>query len=277
MTSLLGAGWDTSGFATPVRAGAIPPSGPSLTWIGHSTFVLRLGKKLIATDPIWSNRIGGVVKRKAPPGVPLGVLPPVDVVTVSHDHMDHMDFPTLRKLSRALAVTPLGNGARLRGLGFERVVELDWWQEHAVDDLAVTLVPARHWSMRGPKTRNETLWGGFVLRGPEGTVYHAGDTAFFDGFAEIGARHAIDWALVPIGGYQPRWFFEPQHIDPEEAVRAFEALGARTFVAMHWGTFRLTDEPLGEPPARLRAEWARRGLDPSRLWVLDVGETRSLA
>ncbi|MEZ0228000.1 MAG: MBL fold metallo-hydrolase [Planctomycetota bacterium] len=276
VTSLLGAGRDRTGFVTPRRDGAIPASGASLTWIGHATFVLRLAGKLVATDPIWSMRVGGVVKRKAPPGVPLEAVPPLDVVLVTHDHMDHMDFPTLRRLARpgVLAVTPLGNGPRLRGCGFERVVELDWWQAHREGDLDITLVPARHWSMRAPRTRNETLWGGFVLRGPEGCVYHSGDTAFFDGFREIGERFAIDWALLPIGGYKPRWFFEPQHVDPDEALRAFEMLKAKTFVAMHWGTFRLTDEPLGEPAERLRKAWTR---DPSDLWLLDVGESRALS
>jgi L-ascorbate metabolism protein UlaG (beta-lactamase superfamily) len=272
---LLGSSKDPTGFKTPFREGRVPEE-PSLTWIGHSTFALRLGGKLVVTDPIWSTRIAGLVKRKAPPGVPLEALPAVNVVCVSHDHMDHMDLPTLRRLSRGLGVTPLGNGDRLRGAGFERVVELDWWQTHREGSLAITLVPSMHWCMRGPGTRNEALWGGFVVAAPEGTVYHSGDTAWFDGFAEIGARHKIDWALLPIGGYQPRWFFEPQHVDPEEALRAFLALGAKTFVAMHWGTFRLTDEPLGEPPERLRAAWKARGLDASRLWILDVGESRLL-
>lgn len=278
VTSVLGAGLDLSGFRTPRRAGAIPPSGASLTWIGHSTFVLRLAGKLIATDPIWSTRIAGLVKRKAPPGVPLEAVPPLDVVLVTHDHMDHMDFPTLRRLARApLIVTPLGNGDRLRRCGFDRVVELDWWQSHQEGELEIVLVPSRHWCMRGPGTRNEALWGGFILRGPEGCVYHSGDTAFFDKFAEIGTMYAIDWALLPIGGYKPRWFFEPQHLDPDEALRAFEMLRAKTFVAMHWGTFRLTDEPLGEPPARLRAAWkAKEGLDEKRLWILEVGESREL-
>lgn len=277
LTSALGAGRDASGFATPVRQGAAIPAGPSLTWIGHATFVVRLGGKLVVTDPIWSLRVGGVLKRKAPPGVPFEAVPLPDLVLVTHDHMDHMDLPTLRRLARAKAVTPLGNGRFLRAAGFESVVELDWWQTHREGDLDVTLVPARHWSMRGPGTRNEALWGGFVLEGAEGTLYHAGDTAFFDGFTEIGARKKIDWALLPIGGYKPRWFFEPQHIDPVEALRAFEMLSAHTLVAMHWGTFRLTDEPLGEPPARLRAAWSARSLEPERLWILDVGESRPLA
>ena len=146
-----------------------------------------------------------------------------------------------------------------------------------VGELAITLVPARHWSMRMPWNRNATLWGGYVIRGPEGTAYHAGDTAWGDHFAEIGARVGpIDWAMLPIGGYAPRWFMAPQHIDPIEAARAWEALGAGHLLAMHWGTFRLTDEAIGEPPARLRAHWAEHGLDPARLWIADPGEPRAL-
>ena len=131
--------------------------------------------------------------------------------------------------------------------------------------------------MRAPWNRNQALWGGFVVSGPEGAVYHAGDTALFDGFAEIGRRVGpVDWALLPIGAYEPRWFMQPQHLDPEEAGEAFLQLGARSLVAMHWGTFKLTDEPLAEPPERLRAWWRARGLDEERLWILDIGETRRL-
>ena len=156
-------------------------------------------------------------------------------------------------------------------------MELDWWQSHRVGALEITAVPARHWSMRAPWNRNEALWGGFVFRGPEGAAYHSGDTALFDGFAEIGQRTGpLDWALLPIGAYEPRWFMEPQHMNPEDAGQAFERLGARHLVAMHWGTFKLTDEPLGEPPARIARYFEEHGLDPARLWILDVGETRRL-
>ena len=131
--------------------------------------------------------------------------------------------------------------------------------------------------MRSPWNRNDMLWSGFVFRGPEGAAYHAGDTGLFDGFAEIGRRAGpIDWAMLPIGAYEPRWFMEPQHMNPEDACEAFAALGARNFVAMHWGTFKLTDEPLGEPPERVRRACEQRGLDPARLWILDIGETRAL-
>jgi len=273
---------DPGGYSTPVRpndGGALASGAPSLTWIGHATFLLRLGGALIATDPIWSERISGVIRRKAPPGIALEHVPPLDVVTVSHNHYDHLDLPTLRRIGRQpLYVTLLGNGALLREAGLDRVVELDWWQSHRVGALEITAVPARHWSMRVPWNRNDMLWGGFVYRGPEGVAYHSGDTALFDGFTEIGRRAGpIDWAMLPIGAYEPRWFMEPQHMNPEDAGLAFRQLGARTLVAMHWGTFKLTDEPLGEPPARMRAFFVDQNLDPGRLWILDIGETRLLA
>jgi L-ascorbate metabolism protein UlaG (beta-lactamase superfamily) len=273
---------DPGGFTTPVvpndgRALALPHA--SLTWIGHATFVLRLGGLLVATDPVWSQRLQGVVPRRAPPGVALDKLPPVDVVTVSHNHYDHLDLFTLKALGpKPLYVTPIGNGALLRRAGLPRVVELDWWESHAVSDkLTITCVPARHWSMRAPWNRNDALWSGFVLRAPEGVAYHAGDTALFDDVGEIGARLGpIDWAMLPIGAYEPRWFMEPQHMNPEDVGEASTRLGARNLVAMHWGTFKLTDEPLGEPPTRMRSWFVARALPAERLWVLDVGETRRL-
>ncbi len=268
----------------PVGAPARPNDGAlitslpaSITWVGHASFVLRLGAKLIATDPIFSERIQGVVKRLAPPGVVPESLPPIDVVVVSHNHYDHLDVPSLQRIGpKALYVVPVGNARTLQRAGLPRVVELDWWQTHREGDLEITLVPARHWSMRAPWDRNDGLWGGFVLRGPEGVAYHAGDTAFFEGFREIRERcGAIDWAMLPVGAYEPRWFMEPQHMNPEDALNAFELLGARNLVAMHWGTFILTDEPSREPPERTRAGFVERW-DPDRLWVLDVGETRPL-
>jgi len=250
----------------------------SLTWVGHASFVARLGGKLAAIDPVFSERIRGVVPRLVGPGVVPEQLPPLDVVLVTHNHYDHLDLPSLKRVGpEALYVVPLGNGATLKRAGLPRVVELDWWQAHRAGELEVTLVPARHWSMRAPWDRNDGLWGGFVLRGPEGVAYHSGDTAYFDGFAEIRARcGAPDWAMLPVGAYEPRWFMQPQHMDPDDALRAFENLGARTMVAMHWGTFVLTDEPAAEPPARTRDGFTSRGWDPSRLWVMEVGETREL-
>jgi L-ascorbate metabolism protein UlaG (beta-lactamase superfamily) len=271
---------DEPDFVTPMRApdlALIASPAPSLTWIGHATFVMRLGGKLIATDPVWSERLT-VIKRKCRVGVPLEDLPPLDLVTVSHNHYDHLDAATIARIgARPLYVTALGNGRWLKKAGATNIVELDWWQSHRVDGVEVTLVPARHWSMRAPWNRNDALWGGFVYRSTDGTAYHSGDTALFDGFTEIGRRLGpIDWAMLPIGAYEPRWFMEPQHMNPEDAGEAFARLGARTLCAMHWGTFKLTDEPLGEPPRRIRKFFADHGLADERLWILDVGETRAL-
>jgi L-ascorbate metabolism protein UlaG (beta-lactamase superfamily) len=256
-------------------AAALASGDPVAVWIGHATWALRLGGKLIVVDPVWSKALSGVVPRLVPPGVALDAMPPIDIVLVTHDHRDHMDLPTLAKLGDApLYIVPIGNGARIK---HPNVVELDWWQTHTVDGVEITLVPARHWSMREPWNKNDTLWGGYVIRAREGVAYHSGDTAYGEHFAEIAQRiGTIDWAMLPIGGYNPRWFMEPQHVDPREAARGFEALGARNMLAMHWGTFRLTDEAVGEPPERLRTYWRERALADDRLWILDVGEARRL-
>jgi len=247
-------------------------------WIGHATWALRLGGQLLVTDPIWAKSISGAVRRISPPGIELSAMPPVQIVLVTHDHRDHMDLPTLAQLpAEATYVTGAGNGARLTRLGKRDVVELDWWESHRIGALELTFVPARHWGMRMPWNRNDALWGGFVIRGPEGVAYHSGDTAWGEHFAEIGARcPGIDWAMLPIGGYAPRWFMHTQHVDPIEAAQGFEALGAKNLLAMHWGTYRLTDEAIGEPVRRLRAFWEQHDLAPERLWIPDLGEPRPL-
>ena len=270
----------------------------SLTWIGHASFLLVLGGLRILIDPILAPNMGiagiGPTKRLVPPGVPLEDLANIDVVLLTHNHRDHTDEWTLSRIIAAHAidpqrrgkktapirprfVVPLGNGALLEKLGAGAIDEIDWWQSIRVGQVEITLVPSRHWSMRVPWDRNEALWGGFVIRGPEGAAYHSGDTGFSDDFAEIGRRFSpIDWAMLPVGAYSPRWFMEPQHMNPEESVKAAEMLGARRFVAMHWGTYKLTDEPLGEGPERARAAFCKSPEDADRFWSLDVGETRRL-
>ncbi|WP_394828605.1 MBL fold metallo-hydrolase [Pendulispora albinea] len=257
----------------------IASSAPSLTWVGHATWLMRLGGELIATDPIWSTRVGHI-KRTCPPGVALERIPVPDIVTISHSHYDHLDIPTLRRIGPdALYIVPKDVGEVLRRAGLPRIIELGWWETHREGDVAITLVPAQHWSARLPWDRNRRLWGGFVYESQDGTAYHAGDTAFKEEvFAQIAGRFpAIDYALLPIGAYDPTWFMQAQHMGPEEAGRAWEILNARTLVAMHWGTFRLTDEPMGEPPQRLRAFWQERQHDPERLWIFPIGETKRLA
>jgi L-ascorbate metabolism protein UlaG (beta-lactamase superfamily) len=272
---------DPGGFVTPRRApdaALVAGDAPQITWIGHASFLLTLGGKRILIDPVFSHRIGPIA-RLVPPGIAVDALPPIDVVLVTHNHRDHLDPSSLERIGPAPTyVVPLGNAETVRAAGAQKIVELDWWQATTLDALEITLVPARHWSMRYPWDRNDALWGGFVVRSSEGTAYHSGDTAFFEGFAEIGQRLGpIDWAMLPIGAYEPRWFMKPQHMDPDDAAMAARALGAEHTIAMHWGTFRLTDEPLGEPPDRARAAFAAHDGQAARdLWILDVGESRPL-
>jgi L-ascorbate metabolism protein UlaG (beta-lactamase superfamily) len=249
----------------------------ALTWIGHATYLVQLGGRTVITDPILSPRVA-IVPRNAPPGLTHDTLPRIDVVTVSHNHFDHMDLPTLARLARVAEppaiVVPTGLAAPMRKVGYRDVFELGWWETAEVRDLAVTLVPAQHWSRRGLTDTDETLWGGFVIEGGGLRAYHSGDTAYFSGFAEIGRRVGpIDAAMLPIGAYDPRWFMRAQHMNPEDAVQAFVDLGAKRFFAMHWGTFKLTDEPLGEPPTFTRDVWTQRGLDEAALEIPAIGET----
>lgn len=252
---------------------------PHLTWIGHATFALRLGGRVAVTDPVWSRRIYYMVRLQHP-GAPLDALPRVDVVTVSHNHYDHLDVPTLKEVAERydpVFLVPRGNGRILRRAGLGRVREMDWWETYESGDLSVALVPSHHWSARTPFSVNRMLWGGFVFEGPEGVVYHSGDTAYEPRmFRDIGDRFAIDWAMMPIGAYHPEWFLASHHMGPEDAARALDDLGARWLVPMHYGTFDITDEPRGEPLQRIRAEFERRN-ELERLWALAIGESRRLA
>ena len=252
------------------------PPGPGeparLTWLGHASWLVQLDGLSLLVDPILGDDLPGGTRRNAGPGLTPVELPHIDAQLVSHSHYDHLDLPTLRAVG-----APVLSGLRLGKL-FERAglscTELGWWQATQVGGVKVTFVPAQHWSRRTLLDGNETLWGGFVIQGQSASIYHSGDTAWFEGFAEIGRRFpALDAALLPIGAYDPAWFMEKQHLNPEQALRAFGALGAGTFLAMHWGTFKLTDEPLDEPPRRLEEERRRLGLAPERVRVLAIGET----
>jgi N-acyl-phosphatidylethanolamine-hydrolysing phospholipase D len=262
------------------------------TWVGHSTVLLQIGATNVLTDPIWSERASPIgwagPKRLVPPAIPLSSLPPIDVVLISHDHYDHLDESTVRALASAHPgarwVAPLGVGALLTAFGVAQVVELDWWQSAAAADATVTAVPAQHFSGRSLTGRDRTLWCGFAVAAAGWRVLFGGDTGYHPEFNQIGrALGPFDLALLPVGAYDPRWFMRPVHMDPEEAVAAAVDLGrgagaeAPILLATHWGTFRLTDEPMDEPPRRTINAWAARNLPPDRCWVLREDRTRRLA
>ena len=288
---------------TPPR-GAFPVAEPAIvypradatefraTWIGHSTVLLQMGGINLLTDPVFSQRAFPVQwlgpRRVMDPGLALERLPPLDAILLSHNHYDHLDRPAVRRIARAHPgatwVTPLGLGRYIRGWGAREIVELDWWGAVELHGLRITATPARHFSNRRLGDRNRSLWCGFAVAGGGRRAWFAGDTAYHPEFGEVGSRLGpFDLVMIPIGAYDPRWFMERVHVDPEEAVRVYQDVIAPhpgaprpLMLGIHWGTFRLTDEPMDEPPRRAAAGWREAGLEAERLWIAEFGETRSL-
>lgn len=256
---------------------------PAVTWIGHSTLLLQLHGCNILTDPQFSLRASPLSfigpKRRVPPVPALDQLPAIHVVLISHNHYDHLDRASVLELAGQAGESPLflvprGNRHWFRRLGIERVEEWDWWESGVRCGIRFHAVPARHWSARGLSDRNRAGWCGWVLESPECRMMFAGDTGYSEVFTTIRSRLGpMDFAAIPIGHYEPRWFMQPSHVDPAEAVRIFLDLQATRAVAIHWGTFPLTDEPLDEPPRRLAEALSRAGIAPDRFRVLRRGET----
>ena len=249
-----------------------------ITFIGHSSFLLQIGGRNVLIDPVFSKRLI-LLRRQRRPGTLPSQLPPIDLVLVTHAHMDHLDLASLRHVLRFsrrthhLApeiVVPKGVDDLVATLGFQQVHTLEWWQDLDVAGLHVTLTPCRHWGARLFRDTHRG-YGGYVIRAGEHSVYHSGDTAWFDGFAEIGRRLHPEIALLPIGAYFPD-SYRAVHVNPEEAVRAFLTCGAKLMVPMHFGSFPLGREPVGEPVMRLEKEAARLGIS-DRVRVLAEGET----
>jgi len=258
-------------------------SNPTVTWIGHATLLVQMDHVTFLTDPIWSDTASPVSfagpRRFVAPGMALEDLPPIDFVLISHNHYDHLDLPTLTALAARDPATrffvPLGNAELLRESGIANVDELDWGGSLTHEGVRVTCVPSQHWSGRGLRDERRALWSSWVVTGATRRFYFAGDTGYFAGFPSIArALGPFDLAALPIGAYEPAAMMKPAHLNPEEAVQAALDLDARVAVAIHFGTFDLSDEPLDEPPRRFRDAAAKSALGESGAWVLRIGEMR---
>lgn len=264
-------------------------SEPAVWWLGHATVALRLGGLTVVTDPHmgrWAGPVPGLGPRRWVPSPPAAFgLAPYDVALISHNHYDHLDRGTVKWLVRSNRqmqfLVPLGLAAKLRHWGVRNVRELDWWEQTMAGPLLISCVPARHWSRRSLLDYNRSLWCGWVVDGGNASrrlrFYFAGDTGYSHHLSEIERRlGAPDLGAIPIGAYEPRDFMKDNHMDPSEALRLHEELGIGQSLAIHWGTFQLSDEALDVPPIRLRQEMESRAVAPECFFTLKQGQGRAL-
>ena len=232
-----------------------------MIWIGHSTFLIKKNNLVILTDPVFSERASPFKrlgpKRLIPPAISLNELPKIDVVTISHNHYDHLDIRSLKKLSKLnpnlIFLIPKGDIDIFNKKNINNVKEFVWWEEISIDDFIFTFTPVQHWSARGLFDRNESLWGGWFIKSNDYSLYHAGDTGYSNDFIETQKRlGSPKYAFLPIGAYDPEWFMAASHVNPEDSIRIMKDLGAEFSFGMHWGTFTLTAEDTLEPPQRLK-------------------------
>lgn len=250
------------------------------TFINHATVLIQVDGINILTDPILSERCSPISwvgpKRVRAPGVEFDKLPKIDLVLISHNHYDHMDLPTLRRIferDHPRIFTGLKNQKFLRDEGLATTEELDWWETRSVSKLKVHFVPTQHFSARTPFDRNETLWGSYVIQSSFGKIYFAGDTGYGTFFRLIEERFGpMDLSFIPIGAYLPRWFMGPIHLNPEESVKAHLDLQSKRSVGIHFGTFQLTDEGIDDPKADLEKALPEKGVSPEKFVVPKFGE-----
>ena len=256
-----------------------------VTFVNHSTVLIQWDGVNLLTDPVWSEYAGPMKgigpKRRHLPGIPFEDLPPIDIVLLSHNHYDHMDLKTLKRLFKKFKpqiITGLGNGVYLKAKGISHVHELDWWQDLKTHQgFKITYVPAQHFSARFPWDHNKALWGGFTVMSDTGLLYFAGDTGSGGHFEEIKKRIGSPrLALLPIGAFEPRWFMQAAHMSPQDAVQVHRNLEAQTSLAIHHGTFRLSDEGIDDPMKELKRELHDQHIDESKFWVLQPGQSRKV-
>lgn len=253
------------------------------TFINHATFLVQLPGLNVLTDPIYSMRASPFSfmgpKRVKEPGLPFDVLPKIDVVLVSHNHYDHLDLETLKRLDEKfhpLFLVALGDEDLLKKNGIQNVKPMDWWEEVKVKDVKFIFTPAQHWSARHFWDKNDALWGSWMIDNGIQKIYHGGDTGYSGHFRDIKSRlGAPDLALLPIGAYEPRWFMKHHHMNPKEAVKAHIDLGATRTIGMHFGTFQLTDEGINQPEMDLRKAKADSKISDDQFLVLEQGQSIS--
>ena len=267
-----------------VMLGIANASNPSVTWLGHASFIVRIAGKTILTDPFIGRTAGPVgigPKRFVDSPLTVDELPQVDVMVVSHDHYDHLDAHAInnyRYKRSTQVIVPLGLSRFFTKRGYPNVVEQDWWDSWSDDDLTIRTLPAVHFSGRGLFDRNKTLWASFSFESPGESIWFSGDTATGEVFKEIGERAGpFDLALVAIGAYEPRPIMRSIHASPEDAVQIARDIGAKQAIGMHWGTIRLTPEDAFEPPARFKAAAREQGYGEANANTLKIGETFNLA
>jgi N-acyl-phosphatidylethanolamine-hydrolysing phospholipase D len=272
---------------------------PAVTWIGHATMLVQAGGLNVLTDPVFSKRASPVQfmgpARAQNPGIALADLPHIDVVVISHNHYDHLDRASVRALTgqtggEPLFLVPLGLKAWLQRLGVTRAVELDWWESHVHEGaggrVEFHFTPAQHWSARSFNDRNKTLWGSWAVLGADFHWYFTGDTGYSQDFIDIRRKFAdrhtpelgggFDMALIAVAACLPRWFMQPQHVDPLEAVQIHLDLGAKRSVGVHWGTFALADDALDHALHEMPGARTAKGVTEEAFYLLPIGGTRRL-
>ena len=248
--------------------------GISVTFLKHASVVINDGGRFMIVDPVFAD-IFWFIKDFSPLAFDPGTIPAPQHVLITHGHYDHLDTPSLASFKKDThVVTPLGYNQNFKELGMTNRTQLDWYNRYRDGGLEITLLPCNHWTMRNPITGpNRSLWGSYLIRTAGGyTIYISGDTAYFEGFDQLGKEYDIDLAIFNVGAYEPRWFMAQSHINPRETVQAFKALDARKLMAIHWGTFRLGNEPVHFPPMQVKEELEKEGL-LDRLVDLKQGET----